>query len=782
MVSGITHNFGITYRGGQYGWGSFFRTLPDGTGYTSLYDFQGDYFFPERLTYMRDNTIWGVGREGVFSFNYCIFKINADGTNFQRVAMGPSEADRISIFLDHSPEYVYGVTMAGTIFRIKRDLTNLEKLSTIPGGTAGSFIFYPPVLTNSGYIMGATLEGGNNDHGVAFKIDTDNKYTKLFNLNSTTGFNAQASLAINGGLCIATTQGGANSKGTLLVVSEDGVYEKILDLTAQTGSMPSSMIQSNEGYIYVSTRSDGVNGFGTIFRILPDGSAFTKLYDYKGGESAGTNGLVTQRQLQTLTSFDAIPQKEFLDQPFALNAVGSSGLPARFTSSNTSVATVQGNIVTIRGAGTTVISAQLPAVGNYLPSNSIERTLTVMKSNQTLVFEDIPVKKYGDRDFKLNVIASSGLPVHLTNSDDNIATVIHGQVTLATPGTTTITASVESSTNFNDVASIERELVVEKGNHAIKFDPIATRFIDSTYFYLEVRSSLQLPIVLSNSDDMVAELNASFLKPLTAGETNVTASAPGDDKYVDAADVIRKMTVLKFDQRIAFDTIPSRSIDDEWLLIPGFGATSGLPVTITTESDRITISNDTLTMLIPGHVTLTASQAGDDVYNAAESISRTFCINPPKPTITEDLSFAERPILTSSSPTGNQWYMDGEPMPDKTGTTITVSESSTYTLTVSIDGCVSSKADRKSYVVTGLEENGGSIVLYPNPSSDRLFVQLPTNFPADFVVYDMMGYEQQKISSNTIGVEMDVSSLASGQYLLKVVTDSEVFVLKFSRM
>lgn len=783
MVSSTTHNFGITFRGGQYGSGNFFRTLLDGTEYTSLYDFQGDFFFPERLTYMRDDVIWGVGREGVFSFNYCIFKINADGTNFQRVPMGPSETDRISTFLDYSPEYVYGVSMAGTIFRIKRDLTDLEKLSSIPGGTTGSYIFYAPVLTNSGYIMGATLEGGNNyNNGVAFKIDTDNKYTKLFNLNSTTGFNAQASLAINGGLCISTTEGGANNKGTLLVVSEDGFYDKILDLTTQTGSMPSSMIQTNEGYIYVSTRSGGANGFGTIFRILPDGSAYTKLYDYKSGESKGTNGLLTQKLSQTLTSFDAIPQKEYLDQPFALNAVGSSGLPARFISSNTNVATVQGNIVTIRGAGTTVISAQLPAVGNYLPSNSIERTLTVVKSNQTLVFEDIPVKKYGDPDFKLKVTASSGLPVHLTSSDDNIARMIHGQVTLVTPGTTTITASVTSSPNFNGIASIERQLVVQKGNHGIKFDPIATRFIDSTYFGLKVSSSAQLPIVLDNSNDLVGELNTSFLRPLAAGETKVTASARGNDKYVDAADVIRQMKVLKFQQRIAFDTIQSRSIDDEWLLIPGFGATSGLPVTITTESDRIRISNDTLKMLRPGHVTLTASQAGDDVYNAAESITRTFCINPPKPIITEDLSFAERPILTSSSITGNQWYKNGEPMLDKTGPSITVSESNTYTLTVSIDGCVSPKADPKSYIVTGLEENGGSIVLYPNPSSNRLFIQLPTNLSADFVVYDMMGREQKKISSSTTNVEMDVASLASGQYLLKVVTDTEVFVLKFRRM
>lgn len=65
------------------------------------------------------------------------------------------------------------------------------------------------------------------------------------------------------------------------------------------------------------------------------------------------------------------------DPPFTLTAPSSKGPGAfSYTSSNTAVATVAGNTVTIAGAGTTTITAKQEAVGSYNES-SISAVLTV---------------------------------------------------------------------------------------------------------------------------------------------------------------------------------------------------------------------------------------------------------------------------------------------------------------------------------------------------------------------------------------------------------------------
>ncbi|MDD2799697.1 MAG: lamin tail domain-containing protein [Bacteroidales bacterium] len=68
---------------------------------------------------------------------------------------------------------------------------------------------------------------------------------------------------------------------------------------------------------------------------------------------------------QTITFNTAIPAKVTTDAPFAVTATATSGLTVSFESSNTNVATVSGNTVTIVGVGTATISASQAGDGNY---------------------------------------------------------------------------------------------------------------------------------------------------------------------------------------------------------------------------------------------------------------------------------------------------------------------------------------------------------------------------------------------------------------------------------
>ena len=64
---------------------------------------------------------------------------------------------------------------------------------------------------------------------------------------------------------------------------------------------------------------------------------------------------------------------------FALAASTTSGLPITYTSSDASVATVSGNIVTVVSDGTTTITASQAGNTDYLPATSVDQQLAVTK-------------------------------------------------------------------------------------------------------------------------------------------------------------------------------------------------------------------------------------------------------------------------------------------------------------------------------------------------------------------------------------------------------------------
>jgi len=76
-------------------------------------------------------------------------------------------------------------------------------------------------------------------------------------------------------------------------------------------------------------------------------------------------------------SFDALISKIITDEPFALSASATSGLPISYYSSNPLVAVVSGNTVIIKGAGTAVITATQAGNINYYAANDVSQTLTV---------------------------------------------------------------------------------------------------------------------------------------------------------------------------------------------------------------------------------------------------------------------------------------------------------------------------------------------------------------------------------------------------------------------
>jgi trimeric autotransporter adhesin len=91
-----------------------------------------------------------------------------------------------------------------------------------------------------------------------------------------------------------------------------------------------------------------------------------------------------------------------------------------------------------------------------------EITFTTLKLDQTITFNALSDKTYGDAAFDLTASASSTLAVGFTSSDETVATISGSTVTIVGAGTTTITASQAGNATYYAAPVVERTLTVNK--------------------------------------------------------------------------------------------------------------------------------------------------------------------------------------------------------------------------------------------------------------------------------------------------------------------------------
>lgn len=110
-----------------------------------------------------------------------------------------------------------------------------------------------------------------------------------------------------------------------------------------------------------------------------------------------------------------------------------------------------------------------------------------------------------------------------------------------------------------------------------------------------------------------------------AGSCSITAAQAGDLDHYPAESVTRTVAIDKAEQTIAFE-----AIDDLTWGAADFdvspSASSGLPVSLAA-AGSCTVSGETIHVVSVNTCTVTASQAGDDNYKAAPSVSRTFRVS-----------------------------------------------------------------------------------------------------------------------------------------------------------
>ncbi len=150
---------------------------------------------------------------------------------------------------------------------------------------------------------------------------------------------------------------------------------------------------------------------------------------------------------------------------------------------------------------------------------------------------------------------------------------------------------------------------------------------------------------------------------------------------------------------------------------------------------------------------------------------------PPMPTITQ-----VGMLLTSNSPSSNQWNLNGIPIPNATFVTYTVLQAGNYSVTVTgVNGC--SSTSLSVYVnPQGLNEtvDVGSFEIFPNPAFGQTLLTLQLknacSFQLEAYTTDAKLLFRKSIyaHSGEFQTSVDVSKWAKGIYYLRIVTPNTV--------
>jgi uncharacterized repeat protein (TIGR03803 family) len=167
--------YGTTSFGSVSGFGTVFRIRTDGTSYQTLYAFDGvDGAWPiAGLVKGSDGALYGTTSGGGVSGAGTVFKINEDGSGFQKLhdfeyanGASPSALVRGPAGTLFGTTSIGGVSENGTVFRLNEDGTGFQKLHDFDGvnGTSPRGL----VRGTDGTLYGTTSLGGvvGNDENV----------------------------------------------------------------------------------------------------------------------------------------------------------------------------------------------------------------------------------------------------------------------------------------------------------------------------------------------------------------------------------------------------------------------------------------------------------------------------------------------------------------------------------------------------------------------------------------------------------------------------------------
>jgi uncharacterized repeat protein (TIGR03803 family) len=180
-----------------------------------------------------------------------------------------------------------GLNTGGSIFITDNTGGNLFEVRQFLQNQGGMPYMTQMCEAPDGKLYGLTSDGGLAGMGVIYQYDPyTNKYKDIHDfMLSLDGINPSGGLVManNGNLYGTTATGGINDDGVLFEFNlTNGVYTKIIDFdqTTSGGNPFGTLVNAPNGKLYGTTRLGGINGDGVIFEFDPTAGVYVVKHNF----------------------------------------------------------------------------------------------------------------------------------------------------------------------------------------------------------------------------------------------------------------------------------------------------------------------------------------------------------------------------------------------------------------------------------------------------------------------------------------------------------------------
>lgn len=289
--------YGMTLNGEHDGLGNIFSVQTNGNGFTNLLEFGGpNGELPYGSLTLSGITLFGMTSGGGNNNDGRIFSIRTDGSGYEDLFDLGGSTNKASPHgtLTLSGIKLYGMTNeggakgSGNIFSIDTTGNNYTGLVDF-NGVNGANPLYGSLTLWHNKLYGMTSQGGVNNYGVIFSVDTNGYgYSVIHYFNDTDGANPSGSLVLSGNkLYGMTMQGGdmaLNSGfggGVIFSVDTDGsAFQVLLQFNGTDGAVPYGSLILSDSMLYGMTYYGGSNDVGLLFGIDTNGSGFNIVLNF----------------------------------------------------------------------------------------------------------------------------------------------------------------------------------------------------------------------------------------------------------------------------------------------------------------------------------------------------------------------------------------------------------------------------------------------------------------------------------------------------------------------
>jgi hypothetical protein len=278
----------------------------------------------------------------------------------------------------------------------------------------------------------------------------------------------------------------------------------------------------------------------------------------------------------------------------------------------------------VLGAGSHNVTADYSGATGFSASTGT-LTQVVGKGSQTITFAALANKQFNDPDFTVSATASSGLAVSFSVGASDQCTISGSTVHITGVGSCTVTASQGGDANYNAATSVSRTFSIGKADQTITFAALGNKTFSDGDFAVSATASSGLAVSFSVGASDQCTIAGSTVHLTGAGSCTVTASQGGNANYNAATSVSRTFSIGKADQTITFAPLGNKTFGDGDFMVSA-SSDSGLDVAFSLLGNCEVSLTGMVHLTGAGSCTITASQDGDDNYNAASSVPRAFTI------------------------------------------------------------------------------------------------------------------------------------------------------------